>query len=63
MYEVRDTSRYTQDTLRIHQDTIGYVSDRKCHGNVPQNDRKCTVTRVHDGKVHWNTPVPPKPNP
>jgi hypothetical protein len=35
----RDTSRYNQDTIRIHHDTSGYVSDRKLHpktiGNPP----------------------------
>ena len=25
----RDTSRYKQDTCKIHHDTTGYVSDRK----------------------------------
>ena len=35
----RNTSRYNQDTIRIHHDTSGYVSDRKLHpktiGNPP----------------------------
>ena len=37
----RDTSRYKQDTFKIHHDTTGYVSDRK---SPPPNDRKPPVT-------------------
>jgi len=35
-----DTSRYDQDTCRVHRNTSGYVSDR----NPPKKDRKPPVT-------------------
>ena len=35
----RDTSRYKQDTCKIHHDTTGYVSDRKSPPKTIGNPR------------------------
>ena len=49
----RDTSRYKQDTCKIHHDTTGYVSDRKSPpktiGNPPSPHPTRGGCRAHQG--------------